>query len=159
MIDNNNTQDSGKINPEFEYGWFKESIELHCDGLEDKAHEVLWGMFRGVLRYVTNYRWLEECPMGIDLTGVNVTVAAEQNAEGKNRHDVLGNWDFVFTFAACQDSKKKATTLSTLKSIQSSMERFLRSRFKIKEPEDLSLFLLEQQRKELVEKHFIGITK
>lgn len=156
---NSNVQDNGKINPEFEYEWFMESIELHCDGLEDKAKEVLWGMFRGVLRYVTNYRWLEECPMGIDLTGVNVTVAAEQNADGKNRHDVLGNWDFVFTFTVCQDSKKKATTLSALKSIQSSMERFLRSRFKIREPEDLSLLLLEQQRKELVEKHFTGITK
>lgn len=159
MNESNNMQDNGKIKPEFEYEWFMESIELQCDGLEDKAKEVLWGMFRGVLRYVTNYRWLEECPMGIDLTGVNVTVAAEQNAEGKNRHDVLGNWDFVFTFIACQDSKEKVTTLSTLKSIQSSMERFLRSRFKIKEPEDLSLFLLEQQRKELVEKHFTGITK
>lgn len=158
MIESN-MQDNGKINPEFEYEWFMESIELHCEGLEAKAKEVLWGMFRGVLRYVTNYRWLEECPMGIDLTGINVTAAAEQNAEGKNRHDILGNWDFVFTFTACQDSTAKATTLATLKSIQSNMERFLRAKFKIKEPEDLSLFLLEQQRKELVEKHFIGIAK
>lgn len=158
MMDSNSSmQESGKINPEFEYEWFMESIELHCDGLEEKAKEVLWGMFRGVLRYVTNYRWLEECPKGIDLTGINFTVAAEQNVEGKNRHDILGNWDFVFTFTACEDSKKKATTLATLESIQSTMERFLRTRFKIKEPEDLSLFLLEQQRKELVEKHFIGI--
>lgn len=150
---------NGKVDPEFEYGWYMESIELHCDGVEDKAREVLWGMFRGVLRFVTGYRWLDECPTGIDLTGINVTAVAQQNEAGKNRHDILGNWDIIFTFTPCEDSSAKVTTGSTLTSIQRSMERFIRSRYDLKEPEDLSRILLEQQRKELIEKHFIGITK
>ncbi|MCM1058034.1 MAG: hypothetical protein NC517_10570 [Firmicutes bacterium] len=150
------TNEKGKIDSEFEYGWYMESIELHCDGMEDKAREVLWGMFRGVLRYVTGYRWLDECPTGIDLKGVNVTAVAQQNEAGKNRHDILGNWDIVFTFTPCEDSKAKVTTKNTLISIQKSMERFIRTRYDLKEPEDLSLILLEQQRKELIEKHFTG---
>lgn len=151
--------EKGKIDPEFEYGWYMESIELHCDGVEDKAREVLWGMFRGVLRFVTGYRWLDECPMGIDLTGINVTAVAQQNEAGKNRHDILGNWDIIFTFTPCEDNSAKVTTRSTLTSIRKSMERFIRSRYDLKEPEDLSLILLEQQRKELIEKHFIGTAK
>lgn len=150
------TQQKGKIDPEFEYGWYMESIDLHCDGVEGRAEEVLRGMFRGVLRYVTGYRWLEECPTGIDLTGINVTAVAQQNEAGKNHHDILGNWDIVFTFTPCEDSSAKATTRNTLVSIRKSMERFVRTRYDLKEPEDLSLILLEQQRKELIEKHFIG---
>lgn len=153
------TSQKGKIDPEFEYGWYMESIDLHCDGVEGKAREVLWGMFRGVLRFVTGYRWLDECPMGIDLTGINVTAVAQQNDAGKNRHDILGNWDIVFTFTPCEDSSAKVTTRATLVSIRKSMERFIRSRYDLKEPEDLSLILLEQQRKELVEKHFIGVVE
>lgn len=151
------TNEKGKIDPEFEYGWYMESIDLHCDGVEDRAREVLWGMFRGVLRFVTGYRWLEECPKGINLAGLNVTAVAQQNKAGKNRHDILGNWDIIFTFAPCEDSNAKVTTRNTLISIRKSMERFIRSRFDLKEPEDLSLILLEQQRKELVEKHFVGV--
>lgn len=151
------TKTNGKMDPEFEYGWYMEAIDLHCDGVEEKAKEVLWGMFRGVLRYVTGYRWLDECPTGIDLTGINVTTEARQNEAGKNHHDVLGNWDIIFTFKPCADSGAKVTARSTLISIQRSMERFVRSRYDLKEPEDLSLILLEQQRKELIEKHFTGI--
>lgn len=150
------TQEKGKIDPEFEYGWYMESIDLHCDGVEGRAEEVLRGMFRGVLRYVTGYRWLEECPTGIDLTGINVTAVAQQNEAGKNHHDILGNWDIVFNFTPCEDSSAKVTTRNTLASIRKSMERYVRTRYDLKEPEDLSLILLEQQRKELIEKHFIG---
>ncbi|MCM1193390.1 MAG: hypothetical protein NC123_11245 [Butyrivibrio sp.] len=151
------TNQKGKIDAEFEYGWYMESIELHCEGVEDKAREVLWGMFRGVLRFVTGYRWLDECPTGIDLKGINVTAVAQQNDAGKNHHDILGNWDIVFTFTPCGDSNAKVTTKNTLISIRKSMERYVRARYDLKEPEDLSLILLEQQRKELIEKHFVGI--
>lgn len=150
------TKPKGKLDPEFEYGWYMESIELHCDGVEGQAKEILWGMFRGVLRYVTGYRWLDDCPMGISLTGLSVTAVAEQNDAGKNHHEILGNWDIIFTFTPCEDSSAKVTTRATLISIQKSMERFVRTRFDIKEPTDLSLILLEQQRKDLVEKHFVG---
>lgn len=150
------TKPKGKLDAEFEYGWYMESIDLHCDGVEERAKEILWGMFRGVLRYVTGYRWLDECPTGIDLTGLTVTATAQQNDAGKNHHDILGNWDIVFTFTPCQDKGTRATTRGTLISIRKSMERFVRNRFDIKEPEDLSLILLEQQRRDLVEKHFTG---
>lgn len=149
-------KENGKIDSEFEYGWYMESIDLHCDGVEEKAREVLRGMFCGVLRYVTGYRWLEECPTGIDLTGINVTAVARQNDAGKNHHDILGNWDIIFTFTPCEDSSAKVASKTALMSIQKSMERFVRSRFDLKEPTDLSLILLEQQRKELIEKHFTG---
>lgn len=148
---------NGKIDPDFEYAWYMEAIELNCDGLEIKAREVLRGMFCGVLRIVLGYKWLEECPVGIDLTGIHITASVQQNDTGKNHNDILGNWDIIFTFEECGDSTKKATTKATLFSIQKSMERFVRARFDIKEPEDLTLFLLEQQRKDLVQKHFVGI--
>lgn len=150
---------NGKIDLDFEYAWYLESIELHCDGLETKAREVLRGMFSGVLRLVMGYKWLEECPTGIDLTGVKITVVAQQSENGKNHNDILGNWNIIFTFEACEDNTEKATTEAALFSIQKSMERFVRGRFDVKEPEDLSLFLLQQQRKELVQKHFKGFTK
>ncbi len=152
-------KEKGKIDPEFEYSWYMEAIDLHCEGVEDRAREILWGMFRGVLRFVTGYRWLEECPTGIDLTGISVTAVAQQNEAGKNHHDILGNWDIIFTFTPCEDGSKTATSRSTLMSIERSMERFVRSRYDLKEPTDLSLLLLEQQRKELVEKHFTGVTE
>lgn len=152
-------KEKGKIDPEFEYSWYMESIDLHCEGVEDRAREILWGMFRGVLRFVTGYRWLEECPTGISLAGISVTAVAQQNEAGKNHHDILGNWDIIFTFTSCEDSAKKATTRSTLMSIEKSMERFVRTRYDLKEPTDLSLLLLEQQRKELVEKHFTGVAE
>lgn len=47
---------NGKIDVDFEYTWYLESIELHCDGLETKAREVLHGMFCGVLRLVMGYK-------------------------------------------------------------------------------------------------------
>lgn len=152
-------KENGKIDPEFEYSWYMEAIDLHCEGVEERAREVLWGMFRGVLRFVTGYRWLEECPTGIDLTGISVTTEAQQNDAGKNHHDILGNWDIIFTFTPCEDSRKIATTRSALMSIEKSMERFVRSRYDLKEPTDLSLLLLEQQRTELVEKHFTGVAE
>lgn len=150
---------NGKIDVDFEYTWYLESIELHCDGLETKAREVLHGMFCGVLRLVMGYKWLAECPTGIDLRGVKITVVAQQSENGRNHNDILGNWDIIFTFEACEDNTEKATTETTLSSIQKSMERFVRGRFDIKEPEDLSLLLLQQQRKELVQKHFVGFTQ
>ncbi len=147
---------NSKMDPEFEYGWYMESIELHCDGVETRAKEVLFGMFRGVLRYVTGYKWLEECPTGIDLTGLCATVAARQSDSGKNQHAILGNWDIIYTFTPCEDNGGKATTRETLESIQRSMERFVRMRYDLKEPADLSLVLLEKQRKELLDQHFTG---
>lgn len=151
------TKANNKLNPEFEYEWFMESIELHCDGVEERAKEVLFGMFRGVLRYVTGYKWLEECPTGIDLTGLSVTVVAQQNDSGKNQHAILGNWDIIYTFTACENSGARVTTRAALDSIRKSMERFIRNRFDLKEPTDLSLILLEKERKELLEKHFTGV--
>lgn len=148
---------SGKIDPDFEYAWYMESIEVHCDGLEEKAREVLRGMFCGVLRLVTGYKWLEECPKGIDLTGISVTVVAQQSENGKNHNDILGNWDIIFTFESCAERTAKETTQTALFSIQKSMERFVRGRFDIKEPEDLSLILVEQQRRDLVQQHFVGV--
>lgn len=150
---------NGKIDSEFEYNWYLEAIELHCDGLEIKAREVLRGMFCGVLRIVMGYKWLEECPTGIDLTGIRITVEARQSEKGKNHNDILGNWDIIFTFEACEDETEKATTEATLFSIQKSMERFVRGRFDKKEPEDLTLLLLQQHRNELVQKHFRGYVK
>ena len=147
---------NNKIDSDFEYSWYMESIELYCDGLETKANEVLRGMFCGVLRIVTGYKWLEECPAGIDLTGVKITLEARQSETGRNHNDILGNWDIIFRFEACGDSAEKATRSETLFSIQKSMERFVRGRFDIKEPEDLSILLVEQQRRELVQKHFVG---
>lgn len=145
-----------KIDPDFEYGWFMEGIELHCDGLEMKAREVLRGMFCGVLRLVTGYKWLEEPPNSIDITGICITTEVVQNAAGKNHSDILGNWDIIFRFAACEDAGAKGTTWATLVNIQKAMERFVRGRYDIEEPKDLAFFLLERQRKELIEKHFVG---
>lgn len=152
-------KNNGKIDPDFEYGWFMEGIELYCDGLEMKATEVLRGMFCGVLRLVTGYKWLEEPPKEIDVTGVRITTEMVQNEAGKNHSDILGNWDMIFRFETCQDKKAKETTLTALVSIRKSMERFVRARYDIEEPKDLAFFLLEQQRKELIQKHFIGYTE
>ncbi|MGN0167450.1 MAG: hypothetical protein ACI4AB_05385 [Acetatifactor sp.] len=148
---------NGKIDPDFEYGWFLETIELHCDGLEAKAREVLRGMFCGVLRIVTGYKWLEEPPERIDLSGVCITVEVVQDEAGKNHNDILGNWNIIFRFEAGSSAAGKATTQATLFNIQKTMERFIRARFNIEEPKDLAFFVLEQQRKDLVQKHFVGV--
>lgn len=149
-------KNNGKIDPEFEYGWFLETVVLRCDGLEIKAKEVLRGMFYGVLRYVTGYKWLEEPPEMMDLSGVLITAEVVQNEQGKNHNEILGSWDIIFNFKkSVSDSDK--TTRATLFSIENSMERFVRARYNIDEPKDLTYFVLEQQRNNLVTKHFMGI--
>ena len=148
---------NGKIDPDFEYGWFLETIELHCDGLEAKAREVLRGMFCGVLRIVTGYKWLEEPPERIDISGVCITVVVLQGAGAKNHNDILGNWNIIFRFEAGSSAAGKVTTQATLFNIQKTMERFIRARYNIEEPKDLAFFVLEQQRKDLVQKHFVGV--
>ncbi len=150
-------KEGGKIDLEFEYGWYMESIDLHCEGLETKAREVLRGLFCGVLRMVTGYKWLEDCPENIDLTGINVTAVAQQSENGKNRNEILGSWDIIYSFEACEDKAAKVTTSATLFSIERSMERFVRGRYDLREPEDLRRILLEQQRNDLIMKHFTGI--
>ena len=150
-------KENGKLDPDTEYARYLGPIELHCDGLEIKAREVLRGMFCGVLRIVTGYKWLEECPKEIDLTGVLITAVAQQNEAGKNHNDILGNWAIIFRFEKCRDSRERATKTATLFSIQKTMERYVRARFQIKEPEDLSLIILEKQRKDLIQEHFTGM--
>lgn len=149
-------KNNGKIDPDFEFGWFLETVVLRCDGLEVKAKEVLRGMFNGVLRYVTGYKWLEEPPELMDLTGVFVTAEVVQNEQGKNHNEILGSWDIIFTFKKSVSDADK-TSRATLFNIENAMERFVRARYNIEEPKDLTYFVLEQQRNNLVTKHFMGV--
>ena len=97
-------KNNGKVDLDFELGWFTETIELICDGEEAKAREVLRGMFCGVLRYVTGYKWLEEPPAEISVKDVCLTTMVEQSETGKNHSDILGNWNIIFRFEPCDGS-------------------------------------------------------
>ena len=86
-----------------------------------------------------------------------MTAVAQQSENGKNRNEILGSWDIIYSFEACEDKAAKVTTTATLFSIERSMERFVRGRYDLREPEDLRRILLEQQRNDLIMKHFTGI--
>ena len=152
-------KNNGKIDPDFEFAWFLETISLQCDGLEHKAKEILRGMFCGVLRNVTGYKWIEEPPEWMDVTGIRITAEVVQDETGKNHNEILGSWSIIFRFESCRDTAAKETTKATLFNIQNAMERFIRARYHIDEPKDLAFFVLEQQRKELIEKHFVGVVQ
>ncbi len=150
---------NGKIDPDFEFAWFLETISLQCDGLEHKANEILRGMFCGALRNVTGYKWIEEPPERMDVTGIRITAEVVQDETGKNHNEILGNWSIIFRFETCRDATAKETTKATLFNIQNAMERFIRARYHIDEPKDLAFFVLEQQRKDLIQKHFVGVVQ
>lgn len=149
-------KNNGKVDLDFELGWFTETIELICDGEEAKAREVLRGMFCGVLQYVTGYKWLEEPPAEISVKDVCLTTMVEQSETGKNHSDILGNWNIIFRFEPCDGSAEKRTTKAALVSVENAMERFVRARYHLEEPKDLAFFVLEEQRTDLIEKHFTG---
>jgi len=152
-------RNSGKIDADEEYHTYMESITLEADGVELEAHLLLSGLFSGVMRIVMGHKWLKDCPEHIDVHGIKITSDIIPNEQGKNHNDFWGYCDIVFTFTRVEDKKAEVTKATSLASIMGTMERFVRAKFDVKEPQDLSKILLEQQRKDLILKHFDGIVK
>lgn len=140
-----------RIDSEQEYHWFMETVATKADSREDdmKLTEALSGLFYGVMRIVHGYSWLKECPKGIDLRGKKISVVIEQDENGRMHNEILGRWEMTFQIADGE------TSLDTLKSIMSVMEKFVRSRFSVKEPDGLDAIALEYKRSALLNEHFI----
>lgn len=150
---------NGKIDIDVEYSWYMESISLNAEGLSVEAGQLLFGMFCGAMRIVMGHKWLKDCPEHIDVHGIKVTTDIRSNELGRNYNDFMGNCDIIFSFERVEEPMAEVTTAASLANILGTMERFIRARFGIKEPEDLAKFILEQQRKDLILKHFDGIIK
>lgn len=140
-----------RIDSEQEYHWFMETVATKYDSGEDnmKLNEALSGLFYGVMRVVHGYSWLKDCPKGIDLRGKKISVIIEQDENGRMHNEILGRWEMTFQITDGQTSE------DTLKSIMSVMEKFVRTRFSVKEPTGLDAIALEYKRGALLKDHFI----
>lgn len=140
-----------KIDSEQEYRWFMETVSTQYDTQEDnmKLTEALSGLFYGVMRIVHGYSWLKDCPKNIDLRGKKISVVIEQDENGRMHNEILGRWEMTFQITEGQ------TSMDTLKSILSVMEKFVRGRFNAKEPDGLDAIALEYKRSALLKDHFI----
>ncbi|MBQ9123075.1 MAG: hypothetical protein IJY10_06225 [Lachnospiraceae bacterium] len=140
-----------RIDSEQEYRWFLDTVSTQYDNQEDnlKLTEALSGLFYGVMRIVHGYSWLKDCPKGIDLRGKKISVVIEQDENGRMHNEILGRWEM--TFQICDGE----TSIDTLKSIMSVMEKFVRGRFSVKEPDGLDAIALEYKRSALLKDHFI----
>ena len=79
----------------------------------------------------------------------STTVRIEQDENGRMHNEILGRWEMTFQITDGQTSE------DTLKSIMSVMEKFVRTRFSVKEPTGLDAIALEYKRGALLKDHFI----
>lgn len=142
-----------KIDSEFEYCNFIETIDIKNNDINIPLDNILKNMFYGVMRLVLGYTWLKDYEHNIPLKDICINYEIKQDDNGKFKHDILGRWTIIIS-AEIGNTKE-----STLFHIEKVMERYIRTRFNIKEPETLEVVLLENKRKEIISECFTDYYK
>ena len=137
-----------KLDTDFEFEWFLRTV--NTEGDFHKLRSILEGLFCGVMRLVHNHKWLKECPKGIDLSNTKLELTIEQNDNGRFINDILGRWEVTLGITEGE------TTVEAIIRIMNLMERFVRARFDLKEPQGIDAIALEYNRSNFIKEHFVG---
>ena len=98
------------------------------------------------MRVFLDYKWLPECK-GYNLDGISIIASIEEDENGhreNKNNEALGKWEMRIH---CKSGK---TYVTNLLNIEKDMERFIRARFGVKIPEDLTAIRQEYERKQIL---------
>lgn len=135
---------SKQIDVQEEFERYLNTIEVTTTRESSELNKILYQLFLGAFRIIFDYRWLPQCE-GCDLTGIKVEVSLKENEEGNRENAILGKWLMRLN---CENGVTKKATLSQ---IEKDMERFIRKRYEVEEPQDLTVIAKDYERKKMLE--------
>lgn len=135
-----------KLDTRFEFDWYLRTIDLTTEEKALETQNALYQLFLGAMRVVFDYRWLPECK-GYNLDDISIIASIEEDENGhreNENNEALGKWEMRIH---CKSGK---TNVANLLNIEKDMERFIRARFRVKIPEDLTAIKQEYERKQIL---------
>lgn len=133
-----------KLDTRFEFDWYLRTVDFIAEEKALETQNALYQLFLGAMRVVFDYKWLPECK-GYNLDGISIIASIEEDENGHRKNEnneALGKWEMRIH---CKSGK---TNVANLLNIEKDMERFIRARFGVKIPEDLTAIKQEYERKQ-----------
>ena len=143
MYEGIETASHTKLDTRFEFDWYLRTVDFKPLEKTLETQDALYELFLGAMRVVFDYKWLPECK-GFDLHGISISGNMEADEHGHRENKVLGKWEMRIR---CKAGVTEATNLLN---IEKDMERFIRARFGVKPPEDLTAIKQEYERKRML---------
>lgn len=144
MYEGIETTSLSKLDTRFEFDWYLRTIDFIAEEKALETQNALYQLFLGAMRVVFDYRWLPECK-GYNLDDISIIASIEEDKNGyreNENNEALGKWEMRIH---CKSGK---TNVANLLNIEKDMERFIRARFGVKIPEDLTAIKQEYERKQ-----------
>lgn len=135
-----------KLDTRFEFDWYLRTVDFIPEEKALETQNALYQLFLGAMRVVFDYRWLPECK-GYNLDGISIVVNIEEDENGhreNENNESFGKWEMRI------HCKSGTTDVANLLNIEKDMERFIRARFGVKVPEDLTAIRQEYERKQML---------
>lgn len=133
-----------KLDTRFEFDWYLRTVDFIAEEKALETQNALYQLFLGAMRVVFDYRWLPECK-GYNLDDISIIASIEEDENGhreNENNEAFGKWEMRIH---CKSGK---TNVANLLNIEKDMERFIRARFGVKIPEDLTAIKQEYERKQ-----------
>lgn len=133
-----------KLDTRFEFDWYLRTVDFIAEEKALETQNALYQLFLGAMQVVFDYKWLPECK-GYNLDGISIIASIEEDENGhreNENNEALGKWEMRIY---CKSGK---TNVANLLNIEKDMERFIRARFGVKIPEDLTAIKQEYERKQ-----------
>ena len=133
-----------KLDTRFEFDWYLRTVDFIAEEKALETQNALYQLFLGAMRVVLDYKWLPECK-GYNLDGISIIASIEEDENGhreNKNNEAFGKWEMRIH---CKSGK---TNVTNLLNIEKDMERFIRARFGVKIPEDLTAIKQEYERKQ-----------
>lgn len=135
-----------KLDTRFEFDWYLRTVDFIAEEKALETQNALYQLFLGAMRVVLDYKWLPECK-GYNLDDISIIASIEEDENGHRENEnseALGKWEMRIH---CKSGK---TNVANLLNIEKDMERFIRARFGVKIPEDLTAIKQEYERKQIL---------
>ena len=146
MYEGIQTVSLSKLDTRFEFDWYFRTIDFRPKEKSLETQNALYQLFLGAMRVVFDYKWIPECK-GYDLHGISIIGHIEEDENGhreNENNEAFGRWEMrIYCDTGCTDARN-------FLNIEKDMERFIRARFGVKVPEDLTAIKQEYERKKLL---------
>lgn len=94
-----------RLDMDFEFEWFLQTIEIDCAEHWNDVRNVLFQLFCGAMRVITDYRWIPECKE-ISLSGIEIRCDLAPDENGRRGNNALGKWTFYLTAGPGKNHKR-----------------------------------------------------